>query len=82
MIPLIIAGESVLVDEIFLVDDSPSSAVQSAHFDPAIGAVRITFHEGGEYSFPCSASQWLEYRNADSKGGALASVLGVHGGRK
>lgn len=80
MIPLLLlAGlDALTIDELeaLLNDDSPSSAVQSAHFDPTTNSVEVTFHRGGTYSFPCSLAQWLEYKESDSKGDAVNSLMG------
>ena len=59
MIPLLIAdiAEAMLLDKLteeMLNDDTPSSAVQSAHCNPLTNSVEVTFHKGGTYSFPCS----------------------------
>lgn len=74
-----------IFDELALNDHSPSSVVESASYDIVLGSVQITFtpERGGQtYSFPCSPTQWGEYRKSDSKGSALATVFGVHGGRR
>ena len=78
MIPLLLADvtEAMLLDELFLSDDSYSSAVQSAHFNPLSGTVEVTFTRGGTYRFPCSIHQWLAYKSADSKGDAVNDLMG------
>ena len=82
MIPLLIAdiAEAMLLDKLteeMLNDDSPSSAVQSAHWNPLTNSVEVTFRKGGHsYSFPCSLEDWVEYKSADSKGGAINDLMG------
>lgn len=72
-----------IVEEAILTDESPSDAVESARFDPMLGIIEITFHKGGQtYAYPCSAVQFEQYVGSDSKGSALSSIFGVHGGRR
>ena len=58
-----------------LRDVRPSTAIDSARFDPVSMEATITFRNGQSYVYPCSPDQWVDYRTSSSPGHAWHSIF-------
>lgn len=58
----------------------PSTAISSARFDEAKGAIYVTYVGGGgkEYVFKGDKQDWLRFMNSGSKGRHVQYVMKVH----
>ena len=57
------------------VDDSPSSCVQSAGYNPLTMKVTFNLHDGTSFEYPPSPGQWESYKLSPSKGAAFNAIF-------
>lgn len=56
-------------------DAAPSSAIDSAHFDPRGQTATFVFRNGGSAEHPCSISEWASYKMSSSRGSAYNQMF-------
>jgi hypothetical protein len=58
-----------------LRDVRPSTAIDSARFNPVTLEATITFRNGQSYTYACSPEQWVDYRTSLSPGRAWHAIF-------